>query len=78
MSPEYTDLLNAQVSLRDYFAAVATEEDIKLWIRKSGPDAYVTSAVGGIQTIGYRTGMRTREEARYKFADAMIKARREQ
>ncbi len=50
------------MTLRDYFAAKATEQDLQSFLWKSvGPRSAVQSC--------------TREEAKYKYADAMMKAR---
>jgi hypothetical protein len=50
------------IDLRDYFAAKATEQDIQPFLWESvGPRS-------AVQTC-------TREEAKYKYADAMMKAR---
>ncbi len=50
------------MDLRDYFAAQATEQDIQPFLWKS------VGSYSAVQCC-------TREEARYKYADAMMKAR---
>ena len=54
---------NPGMTIRDWFAAHASEEDIKTY-RQKGQDNY-----------GYSYFKETREAARYRYADAMIKAR---
>lgn len=58
------DGINEGMTLRDYFAIRATEEEIKLY-RGSKPFEGSTMNVPEF----------TREEARYRFADAMLKQR---
>ena len=53
---------DAGMSLRDYFAAKASEEDIA---------EYMPTKVGEAKLYPHRT----RQWARYKHADAMLKAR---
>jgi hypothetical protein len=56
------EITSGGMDLRDYFAAKATEQDIQPFLWESvGPRS-------AVQTC-------TREEAKYKYADAMIKAR---
>lgn len=50
------------MSLRDYFAAHASESDVSMYVRIDNPD-------------GSMFRSRTREEAKYAYADAMLKAR---
>lgn len=54
------------MNLRDYFAENAPENEIRNWM------------LGELRSNGYihaRSIIRTREEARYAYADAMMKAR---
>jgi hypothetical protein len=53
--------INEGISLRDYFAGQASEKDIE----------YYSSAIRWNDTTI------TREQARYRYADAMLKAREE-
>jgi len=68
-------LLNQDgMTLRDYFAARATEEDIKHYERSEDGEMV------GVDTLGTewrrpRIIYHTREEAKYRYADAMLKAR---
>lgn len=58
--------MNTDTDMRDYFALKATEEDIREFM------------LGELRSNGYihaRSIIRTREEARYAYADAMMKAR---
>jgi hypothetical protein len=62
------------MTLRDYFAAKASEEDIKHYERSEDVEMV------GVDTLGTewrrpRIIYHTREEAKYKYADAMLKAR---
>ena len=62
------------MTLRDYFAAKATEEDIKHYERSEDGEMV------GVDTLGTewrrpRIIYHTREEAKYRYADAMLKAR---
>ena len=68
---------NNGMTLRDYFAAKATEEDIKNYMRDDG------NLISGTDTLGRPWERReiiyfTREQAKYRYADAMLKARKEQ
>lgn len=57
------------VSLRDYFAAHATEEDIQ---------EFVPATMGAVVDFEERHGFSpSRQWARYQRADAMLKAREE-
>lgn len=58
-------IVNVNMSLRDYFAAKANEYDIKYYMKE------LKSIKGGIDEYIYRS----REQARYAYADAMLKAR---
>ena len=60
---------NQGMDLRDYFAAKATEQDIEpyQWRTEYSPSGH------GV----FKTQVRTREEAKYAYADAMMKARDE-
>lgn len=62
------EVTSGGMELRDYFASKATEDDIRefLW--------------GEVRSNGYisaRSQIRSREEAKYAYADAMMKAREE-
>ena len=63
------------MTLRDYFAAKASEEDINEHIWKGHTEDYVTTDGYGKKLVIQRQAMWTREEARYRYADAMLKAR---
>lgn len=58
-------VVNVNMSLRDYFAAHANENDIKYYMKE------LESITHGIAQYKYRS----RIEARYAYADAMLKAR---
>jgi hypothetical protein len=62
------------MTLRDYFAAKATEEDIKNYMQDDG------NLISGTDTLGRPWERReiiyfTREQAKYRYANAMLKAR---
>ena len=62
------------MTLRDYFAAKATEEDINA--HREGPmEEHIGSDVNGRKYITHRSTRYTREQAKYIYADAMLKAR---
>jgi hypothetical protein len=62
------------MTLRDYFAAKASEEDIKE--NNDGPmQEQVVSDGNGTKYITHLTTRYTREQAKYRYADAMLKAR---
>jgi len=62
------------MTLRDYFAAKATEQDIKNYEQDDGKEISGTDSLGGEwkrrEIIYY-----TREQAKFRYADAMLKAR---
>ena len=61
--------------LRDYFAAKATEEDIDAHIEKGWNEDVVRVAADGTKYIARTAALFTREQAKYRYADAMLKAR---
>ena len=63
-------------TLRDYFAAKASEEDIEKWRPKGYNEEYVIETPEGRKKICSRAAMYTREQAKYRYADAMIEARK--
>ena len=70
----FTDNHAMSMTLRDYFAAKATEQDIKSHEQADGPEAK------GVDTLGNEWKRPsiiyyTREQAKYRYADAMLKAR---
>jgi len=64
------------MTLRDYFAARATEQDIKNYEQENGEEITGKDSLGRewkrAEIIYY-----TREQAKYRYADAMMKARTE-
>ncbi len=63
------------MTLRDYFAAKATEDDVMEHILKGYKEQHVIERDNGTSYIATRQAMWTREEAKYRYADAMLKAR---
>ena len=63
------------MTLRDYFASRATEEDINAHIWKGHKEDYVMVDGYGKKLVAKREAMWTREEAKYRYADTMLKAR---
>ena len=62
------------MTLRDYFAAKATEQDIKNYEQDEGKE------ISGTDSLGLEWKRReiiyyTREQAKYRYANAMLKAR---
>ena len=76
--PEYDDKAVSiqEITLRDYFAAKASEEDINAHIRKGHTEDFVTTGRYGEKNVIQRQARWTREEAKYRYADAMMKARK--
>lgn len=64
---------DAGMTLRDYFAAHASEEDIKYWQPMSMRVQRVRE-VNGRKSVYEECGMYSRETARYRYADAMLRA----
>jgi len=64
------------MTLRDYFAAKASEEDIRANIEGPMQECIVEGA-DGRKHITHRTIKYTREQAKYRYADAMMEARKE-
>ena len=62
------------MTLRDYFAAKASEEDIKAH-QEGGVKEQVVDDLNGRKKIVYCDVRYTREQAKYRYADAMLKAR---
>ena len=61
------------MTLRDYFATHASEEDIRHWQPMNVMVTHIRDDCGRRET--YRTpGMYSREVARYRYADAMLRA----
>lgn len=63
------------MTLRDYFAAKAKDEDIAEHISKGFIEEYVFDLGNGKKELRNREARWTREQAKYKYADAMLKAR---
>lgn len=68
---EYVD---PGMTLRDYFAAKASEKDIQANIEGPMQERIVEGA-DGRKHITHRTIKYTREQAKYRYADQMMKAR---
>jgi hypothetical protein len=62
------------MTLIDYFATHASEEDIKYW-QPMGAMVAKVKETGNGKMIYHEPGMYTREIARYRYADAMLKER---
>jgi hypothetical protein len=68
------ECFGAGMTLRDYFAAKATEEDINA--HREGPmQEHIVDDVNGRKFITHRSTRYTREQAKYRYANAMLKAR---
>lgn len=63
------------MTLRDYFAIHASEDDIQRHLPTGRVVDVVTPNGFGGKSVERRPEFRTREQARYAFADAMLKAR---
>ena len=64
------------MTLRDYFATHASDEDIERFKFISGMEEYIVERVDGTKSIHHRVSAVSREKARYRFADAMLEARK--
>jgi hypothetical protein len=72
--PHEAGLNNTGMTLRDYFAAKATNEDINMHSMGSWAQ-WVEELPSGRKEMKSGFKPRTREEAKYAYADAMLKAR---
>ncbi len=63
------------MTLRDYFAAKASEEDIQRHLFTGRIVEVVVERTNGRKEIDKQPEVQTREQARYAFADAMLAAR---
>lgn len=68
------EVVQEGMTLRDYFAAKATEEDIKAH-REGSMEEHIAVDGTGRKYITHRNTRYTREQAKYRYADAMLKAR---
>lgn len=66
---------NNGMTLRDYFAARASEEDINQHIWKGFNETAIKTAPDGTKYETSIAARWTREQAKYRYADAMLKAR---
>ena len=62
------------MALRDYFAAHASEEDIKYW-QPTGQMVERVAVTSSGKVVYQEAGKYTREQARYFHADAMLRTR---
>lgn len=62
------------ITIRDYFAARATEQDIKHYERSEDGEMVGTDTYG-TEWRRPRIIYHTREQAKYRYADAMMEAR---
>ena len=76
-TPRYErgDMYSLGMTLRDYFAIHATEEDIQRYLPTGRIIEVVVERMIGLKEVEKQPERRTREQARYAFADAMLKAR---
>ena len=65
----------AGMTLRDYFAAKASEDDIRAHIWKGFNEVKIRTAPDGKKYETSAAATWTREQAKYRYADAMLKAR---
>jgi hypothetical protein len=63
------------MTLRDYFAAKASEGDILEHSQKGFIEEYVFYLRNGRKELRNREARWTREQSKYRYADAMLKAR---
>lgn len=60
--------------LRDYFAASASDSDVQAWMHGE-PCRQIKELPDGMRQEVYAPRLFTREQAKYRYADAMLKAR---
>ena len=75
LSPEEGQVHRWGMTLRDYFAAKASEDDIAEHSRKGFIEKYVFDLGNGRKELRNREARLTREQAKYRYADAMLAAR---
>jgi len=63
------------MTLRDYFAAKASEDDIAAHSLKGFTEKYAFDLGNGKKELRIREARWTREQSKYRYADAMLKAR---
>lgn len=68
--------LEGGLTMRDYCAAHASEDDIERFKFLGHSEEYVIDHGNGNKSIGHRAAAVSRERARYRFADAMMEARK--
>lgn len=73
--PCHTIAMHEGMTLRDYFAARASEEDINQHIWKGFNETAIKTAGDGTKYETSIAARWTREQAKYRYADAMLKAR---
>ena len=75
--PNYGQMLAVGgMTLRDYFAAKANEDDIAAHSLKGFKEEYVFDLGNGNKELRIREARWSREESKYRYADAMLKARK--
>jgi nucleoid-associated protein YgaU len=74
ITPEKIAAYKTGMTLRDYFAISATDEDVAAHLQGPPKPKPQTDMMGKTMFVPAPT-YRTREQARYAFADAMLKAR---
>ena len=73
--PKHTNSVYGGMTLRDYFATHATEADIVHFIMKGHLEDHIAVNSFGAKSIHEIQAKFTRQEAKFKYADAMIEAR---
>lgn len=64
------------MTLLDYFAAHASEQDILFWLKEVQSEETVVEDGAGRRSVKWCAPLEAREKARYLHADAMLKARK--
>jgi hypothetical protein len=75
-NPIYTMKMNMGMTLRDYFAAKATEDDIEQWQMTGRQVEKVQNYANGQKGVVTVPERLTREQAKYRYSDAMLEARK--
>ena len=76
LKAHYEDSWTSQgITLRDYFATHATESDVAHFIMKGHSEDHISINSLGVKSIHEIQAMFTLQEAKFRYADAMIEAR---
>ncbi len=69
-------MVTGGMTLRDYFATHANEQDILFWLNEVQSEETIVEDGAGQKHMKWGAPLEAREKARYLHADAMLKARK--